>query len=100
MNKNRPRCWNTGSGHGGSKLATAYCPPIITRNMEELQCQENQIPERRKGPEASGSGQTAHGKPALSWGMIPALESRSESPFTERPKSLAKAGTGCGSLFG
>lgn len=52
--------------------------------MEELQCQENQIPERRKGPEASGSGQTAHGRPASSWGMIPALESRSESPFTER----------------
>lgn len=31
--------------------------------MEELQCQENLIPERRKGPEASGSGQTAHGRP-------------------------------------
>lgn len=39
--------------------------------MEELQCQENQIPERRKGPEASGSGQTAHGRPASSWGMDP-----------------------------
>ena len=52
--KNRPRRCNARDGHRGSKLEKAYCPPIITRNMEEFQCRENQTPERRRALEASG----------------------------------------------
>ena len=71
--KNRPRRCNARDGHRGSKLEKAYCPPIITRNMEELQCQENQIPAPHRDREPSASGQMESGRPALSLVMIPAI---------------------------